>query len=263
MAMSRVMTASVARQLGRSYSGGSAAGLSDRQLLEGFSAGGDPLAVESAFAALVARHGPMVLVVCRGLLGDHQHAEDAFQATFLVLARRARSIGDPDLLGNWLHGVALRTAQGPRAARPPAASGRGRAVPRHQASAADPADRPVLERERAEALYDEIDRLPSAARTPIVLCYFEGLSLAEAAHRLRCPAGTVHSRLDRAKERLRRGLIRRGIAPSGAALAAALTSRPTEASVTPLLCNSTTRAAIAFAAPHSAAGGCSPHPPRR
>src|SRR4029077_138235 len=89
---------------------GSAAGLSDRQLLERFTSRSDPVD-EAAFAALVARHRPMVLGVCRQLLGDHHHAEDAFQAVFLVLARQARSIRDPDLLGNWLYGVALRTAR--------------------------------------------------------------------------------------------------------------------------------------------------------
>ena len=99
-------TTSLARQLGALFEGGSAAGLSDRQLLERFACSRN----EAAFAAIVARHGPMVLGVCRQLLGDHHHAEDAFQAVFLVLARRARSIRDPDLLGPWLHGVALRTA---------------------------------------------------------------------------------------------------------------------------------------------------------
>ena len=101
---------------GRSSRAARIAGLSDRQLLERFTAGGRDPAGEAAFAALVARHGPMVLGVCRQLLGDRHHAEDAFQAVFLVLARKARSIRDPDLLGNWLYGVALRTA---RCARQP------------------------------------------------------------------------------------------------------------------------------------------------
>ncbi len=109
--MARVASGSVVRQLESLFEGGSVAGLSDRQLLERFVAGGATPAGEAAFAALVGRHGPMVLGVCRQLLGDVQHAEDAFQAVFLVLAQKARSIRDPDLLGNWLYGVAIRTAQ--------------------------------------------------------------------------------------------------------------------------------------------------------
>src|SRR3954466_7621557 len=110
--MGRVATSgTLVRQIGSLFEGGSVAGLSDRQLLERYIAfGGDP-AGEAAFAALVDRHGPMVLGVCRQLLGDAQHAEDAFQAVYLVLARKARSVRDPDLLGNWLYGVATRTAR--------------------------------------------------------------------------------------------------------------------------------------------------------
>src|SRR5438067_11684900 len=109
--MTHTATGSVVRQLESLLEGGSVAGLSDRQLLERYLAGGRDPAGEAAFAALVNRHGPMVLTVCRQLLGDWHHAEDAFQAVFLVLARKARSIRDPDLLGNWLYGVALRTAR--------------------------------------------------------------------------------------------------------------------------------------------------------
>ena len=108
--MAHVASPSLVRQLGSLFEGGSAAGLSDRQLLERFKARDEP-ADEAAFAAIVARHGPMVLGICRQLLGDHHHAEDAFQAVFLVLARQARSIRDPDRLGTWLYGVALRTAR--------------------------------------------------------------------------------------------------------------------------------------------------------
>ena len=106
--MGHLASGSVARQLGALFEGSSVAGLSDRQLLERFNARRDE-AGEAAFAALVARHGPMVLGLCHQLLNDRHLAEDAFQATFLVLARRARSLRDPDLLGNWLYGVALRT----------------------------------------------------------------------------------------------------------------------------------------------------------
>src|SRR5215469_6479590 len=110
-AMGNTMTTSVARQIESLFGGGSVAGLSDRQLIERFVAGRDSLAAEAAFAAIVGRHGPMVLGVCRQILGDGHDAEDAFQAIFLVLARKARSIRDPDLLGNWLYGVALRSAR--------------------------------------------------------------------------------------------------------------------------------------------------------
>ncbi len=108
--MSRETAPSLLGQLGSLFDGGSVAGLTDRQLLERWSGGRDATG-EIAFAALVTRHGPVVLHVCRQLLGDRHHAEDAFQAVFLVLARKARSIRDPDLLGNWLYGVALRTAR--------------------------------------------------------------------------------------------------------------------------------------------------------
>ena len=253
--MVQAMTTSVVRQLGVLFEGGSAAGLSDRQLIERFVAGRDSVAAEAAFSALVSRHGPMVLGVCQQLLGDRQHAEDAFQAVFLVLARRARSVRDPDLLSHWLYGVALRTARKARGRLSRLRrSEEDRAVDRPEACSTVSADQALLERERAEALHAEIDRLPASSRLPIVLCYFEGLSLAEAARRLRCPAGTVHSRLVRAREKLRRGLIRRGVVLSTTAMAAALAPRSASASVSPLLCDITTRAAIQFAARHAAGG---------
>ncbi len=258
--MAYAASASLARQLGGLFQGDCTAGLSDRQLLERFTDRGGP-ADEAAFAAIVARHGPMVLGVCRQLLGDRHHAEDAFQATFFVLARRAGSIRDPDRLGPWLYGVALRTARQARGRhdrrRRTEEDGAARQVEARPALA-EPA---AIERERAEALHREIDRLPGPFRVPVVLCYFEGLSLDEAAHRLRWPVGTLRSRLARAREKLRRGLTRRGFALSTAAMAAALAPRSASASVSSLLCDSTTRAAIAFAARH-AAGGRSPLPPR-
>jgi len=255
--MSHAMTTSVARQIGSLFGGGSVTGLSDRQLIERFVARRDA-GGEAAFSALVARHGPMVLSVCRQLLGDHQQAEDAFQAVFLVLARRARFVHDPDLLGNWLYGVALRTARKARAGLARRRESEAyRAATQPETCSPVPADQPAIEREQAEALHAEIDRLPASSRVPVVLCYFEGLSLAEAAQRLRCPAGTVHSRLVRARERLRRGLVRRGIALSGTALAAALAPKSASASISPILCDATTRAALQFAARHAAGVGLS------
>ncbi len=251
--MAYLATGSVARQLESLFEGGSAAGLSDRQLLERFNARRDA-AGEAAFAALVARHGPMVLGVCRQIIEDHHLAEDAFQAVFLVLARKARSIRDPDLLGNWLYGVALRTA---RCARLRLVRGRQveevGSVMRTGSSTsveptAPPADESVVAHEQAEALHDEIERLPEVFRLPVVLCYLEGLTVHEAARRLRWPHGTVRSRIARAREKLRRALTRRGVVLSGAALAAVLDSRPASASVSSPLCDITTRAAIHFAA---------------
>jgi RNA polymerase sigma factor (sigma-70 family) len=254
--MSHTASPSLVRQLGSLFEVGSAAGLSDRQLLERFTCRMGSVD-EPAFAALVARHGPMVLGVCRQLLGDHHHAEDAYQAVFLVLACQARSIRDPDSLSNWLYGVAVRTAR----------KARGRLARRRkteeECAVSQPEERPavgaeqMIDREHAEALHHEIDRLPADFRAPLVLCYFEGLSPDEAARRLKWPSGTLRSRLVRARDKLRRGLTRRGVVLSGTALAAALTPRFTSASVSSRLCDSTTRAAIHFAARHAAGGAFS------
>ncbi len=259
--MARMATISVARQVGALFAGGSAAGLSDRELLERVADGGSGASTdEAAFAAIVARHGPMVLGVCRQLLGDHHDAEDAFQALFLVLARNARSIRDPDGLGAWLYGVALRTARKARARRDRL---RRAEADRLSLAGSDgtgpaPTEAALLESERAEALHREIDRLPGNYRMPVVLCYFEGLTLDEAAHRLRWPVGTLRSRIARARDRLRLALDRRGFALPSAAIAAMLGStRSARASVSPLLRDSTTRAAIRFAARQSAAVGAS------
>jgi RNA polymerase sigma factor (sigma-70 family) len=249
--MASAATPSLVRQLRSLFAGGSAAGLSDRELLERFIADRGP-DDQAAFAALVARHGPMVLGLCRQLLGDHHHAEDAFQAVFLVLARQARSIRDPDLLGHWLYGVALRTAR----------KAYGRLDRRRRTEEVGAARRPeaclaeqprrMLALEQAEALHGEIDRLPDSFRLPVVLCYFEGLSPDEAARRLRWPSGTLRSRLVRARDKLRRGLIRRGLVPSAIGMAAVRAPRSAPASVSSLLCETTARAAIAFAARHAA-----------
>ncbi len=174
--------------------------------------------------------------------------------------RKAGSIRDPALLGNWLYGVALRTArkakvrlarqrqheEGDSMRRP----GAGSSVPVEPR--VQPAEPPLLAREQAEALHEEIGRLPQSFRLPVILCYFEGLTLDEAARRLRWPAGTVGSRLARARDKLRRGLTRRGVVLPAASLAAALGARSASASVSSSLCDATTRAAIGFAARRSA-----------
>ncbi len=117
-----------------------------------------------------------------------------------------------------------------------------------------PAEQPAIDREQAEALHREIDRLPKSFRLPVVLCYFEGLTLDEAARRLRCPAGTLRSRLARARDKLRRGLTRRGVVLSAAALTTALAPRSASASISSPLCHITTRAALKFVAGQAAAG---------
>ena len=155
--------------------GGPVAGLGEVQLLERFVARRD----EPAFAALVARHGPMVLGVCRRLLADPLDVEDAFQATFLVLARRAGSIRDGDRLAPWLFGVARQVAT---RARPDRSGGRPASGPGPRTR-----PRPRPDEHRAElgrALVEEIDRLPESLRLPVVLCCVDGLTYEEAADRL-------------------------------------------------------------------------------
>ena len=252
--MLRVASASVVPRMESLFNGGCVAGLSDRQLIERFTTRRDSTG-EAAFAALVARHGPMVLSVCRQLLSDRHGAEDAFQAVFLVFARKARSIRDPELLGNWLYGVALRTA---RKAKVRLAGWKKlekeMSASRPAGCSVTPAFDPVVAQEQAEALHDELGRLPAALRLPVVLCYFEGLTIEEAARRLRWPHGTVRSRLARARDKLRHGLERRGVVLPAGALAATLTPRPTPAALSCQLCDMTASVATQFAAGRAAGG---------
>jgi len=227
------------------------AGMDDGDLLARFTECRDELA-EIAFAALVRRHGPMVLRVCQQVLGDRHTAEDAFQATFLILARRAGSIRQPELLGNWLYGVALRTAREARLRdhrrrrhETPTTDGTG-------AEAIDKLGRPELSmvcREELEALHEELSRLPEKYRAPVVLCELEGLTYQEAAQRLRCPVGTIGVRLRRARERLRERLTRRGLAPTAGLIGGALCGADiATAGVPAMLVDSTVQAGMGFAA---------------
>jgi RNA polymerase sigma factor (sigma-70 family) len=252
--MATLASAAVVRQIGSLFEGSAVAGLSDRQLLDRFTAQRDA-AGQAAFAALVMRHGPMVLGVCLQFLGDRHHAEDAFQAVFLILARKARSIRDPDLLGNWLYGVAMRTSRYARLrlSRQRKNEEAGSMLDAGSSVAVASAEQSVLAREQAALLHDEIERLPRAFRLAVVLCYLEGLTVHEAARRLRCSHGTVRSRMARARDKLRRALIRRGVVLPAAALAATLAPRSASASVSPDLCETTARAAIQFAAGQAAA----------
>jgi RNA polymerase sigma factor (sigma-70 family) len=185
-------------------------------LLESFIHGRDGA---SAFEALVARHGPMVLGVCRRELGDRHDAEDAFQATFLVLLRQAGAIRRRDSLSSWLCGVARRIAA---RSRTNARLRQQREGSRRAIAAAAP-----VEADRDEirvALHDELRRLPEKYRAPIMLCDIEGQTHAEAARMLSWPVGTVSGRLARGRELLRGRVVRRGITLSAAALAASLFS---------------------------------------
>jgi RNA polymerase sigma factor (sigma-70 family) len=170
----------------------------------------------AAFAALVARHGPMVLGVCRRLLQDPHDAEDAFQATFLILARKAGTLGRGDPVGAWLHGVACRTAAHTRADRT-----RRRAHERRQTAmrAAEPT-LAVLWEDLKPVLDEEVRRLPAKYRVPVVLCYLGGKTYDEAAREIGCPKGTLATRLAKARELLRERLSGRGVTLSGAGLAA-------------------------------------------
>jgi RNA polymerase sigma factor (sigma-70 family) len=197
---------------------------------------------EAAFAALLQRHGPLVLGVCQRILRDAHAAEDAFQATFLVLVRKARSIARPDLLGNWLYGVACRTARKAKTDAARRQAREARAQPRSAGDAAADVDRADLRR----VLDEEVSRLPSRYRLPFVLCYLEGKTNEEAAHLVGCPRGTVLSRLAWARERLRGRLARRGVALSAGLLADALV-REARAAVPPPLATATSQAGVQFA----------------
>ncbi len=168
----------------------------------------DGAEAEDAFAALVRRHGSMVFGVCRGVLGSHQQAEDAFQATFLALARKAGSIRNRNVLSSWLYEVAYRVSIRARvlSARRQA---RERSLPK-TAEFASPDQRHVWEDLRP-ALQEELGRLPEKYRTPVVLCYLEGKTNQEAARLLNWPVGSVKGRLSCARDLLRGRLERRGI----------------------------------------------------
>ena len=219
-------------QLERLFGQGTAIGLTEGELLERFVDRRD----EAAFEALVARHGPMVLGVCRHLLRDPNDVDDAFQATFLVLVKKAKTVRRCELLGNWLYGVAFRVASRARslAARRTArvVSGEDAVENLTAAVCRDGGGMDTTARiDESPWLHLELSHLPDKYRTPIVLCYFEGLTHDEAASRLGWPLGTVKGRLARARELLRRRLTRRGVTLSSTALASHLLKADCHAAV--------------------------------
>ncbi len=211
----------VVRQLQGLFDSGTLGALDDGELLGRFLR--RDASAEAAFAALVARHGGMVHRVCLDVLGDAHDAQDAAQATFLVLARKGATIARPEALPAWLHGTARRVA--------------GRALrdairrKRHERRKAEvSADGPEPARDWSE-LHEELGRLPARYREPIVLCDLAGLSHDQAARQLGAPLRTLQTRLHRGRERLKGRLIRRGLAPSAAFVGLAWTCEARAASV--------------------------------
>jgi RNA polymerase sigma factor (sigma-70 family) len=238
-------TGPIIQQLRRAALRGDGGGLSDGQLLGCFIERRD----EAAFEALVRRHASMVLGVCRRVVGNVHDAEDAFQATFLILVRKAASVRPREAVGNWLYGVAYRTALGARArlARRRAKERQVEEMPQPEVEPAEPP------RELLALLDRELSRLPEHYRVPVVLCDLEGRPRREVARRLGLPEGTLSSRLAKARQLLARRLKRYGPALAGGALAAALTHEAA-ACVPNVLIDSTTRAALLVAAGKAAAG---------
>jgi RNA polymerase sigma factor (sigma-70 family) len=209
--MASVEPRAVLKEVRTIFGAGTVAGLTDAQLLERFAARRDESA-ELAFEALVVRHGPMVLAVCRDQLRNPHDADDAFQATFLVLVRKAGTVWAKGSLAGWLSSVAYRVAGRAR-------TNVSRRRDRERSAVEDVATARSDVEPRTE-LHEELERLPEKYRVPIVLCYLEGRTHDEAAQELDWPVGTVRSRLARARDLLRTRLARRGLA--GATLALAL-----------------------------------------
>jgi RNA polymerase sigma factor (sigma-70 family) len=218
---------------------------SDQELVRAFAADNDA----AAFGALVRRHGGMVMGLCRRVLGNQQDAEDAYQATFLVLARKARKLHARELVGNWLYGVALRTAKKARVARTRRTG--------HEDAAAAPVPRdPVTELtiQEAQSVVDhELAMLPAKFRAPLVLCCLEGLARDEAAKQLNWPVNLVKSRLEQGRELLRRRLTSRGLTLPAGLLSVGLLGTAAQA-VQPALVSATVKGGMVYASGGPMAG---------
>jgi RNA polymerase sigma factor (sigma-70 family) len=215
-------------------------GVSDRKLLERFVGAHD----EASFTVLIERHGPMVLGVCRRALANFHDAEDACQATFLVLARRAASVRKKASLSSWLHGVASRVAA--KLTRDYArrkSRERGVDAPAPKDPAAE-----VSWREVQTILDEELQRLPDRYRAPLILCYLECMTRDEAAQQLSLSPGSLHGRLERARDLLRQRLAKRGLTLSAVMSSAAVGESVAQAALAPTFVVSSTKAALLLAA---------------
>jgi RNA polymerase sigma factor (sigma-70 family) len=223
------------------------AGLTDAQLLQEYLSRQE----EAALAALVHRHGPMIWGVCRRVLRNYHDAEDAFQATFLVFVRKAASIASPELLANWLYGVAHQTALKARAT---AAKRKTREMQVKQMPEPAAAEN-ELWNDLQPLLDQELSRLSDKYRSAIVLCDLEGKTRKEAARQLGVPEGTLAARLARGRKMLALRLARHGLAVSAGSLAAALAQDTASASVPSVIVSATIKAASLLAAGQAAAAG--------
>jgi RNA polymerase sigma factor (sigma-70 family) len=239
--------ASVVRSIQTLFGAGSFAGLPDSQLLDRFLSGRD---AEAAFAALVSLHGPMVWDLCRSILRDQHDAEDAFQATFMILVQKAGVIRQRDSIGPWLYGVARRVAVRAKNAAAIRRVREGGPQNMRATPMADPAPH-----EKFQALHEEVDRLAEKYRAAVVLCYFHGRSHSQAARLLNCPVSTVSVRLARARTLLRARLSRRGVALPAAGVGVTLLPASTRAATPAALAESTMEAAIRIAAGEAATAG--------
>ncbi len=241
MAMTSEHRGTTSRHLRTVFAAGAVGSLSDGRLLERFLAGRGDDDSTSAFAALVERHGPMVLGVCRNALGNLHDAEDAAQATFLILAKRAGSIRRADSVASWLFGVALKVA-----ARARVRAARRRAIEQRGAEMRAHAVGSEISPETRSEVHAELDRLPERFRAPIVLCHLEGLTNEQAAGQLGLPLRTVQRRLEQGRERLKARLVRRGVA--SATCAGMLSMGPAVEAASEAWIEATVRAAAGLAA---------------
>jgi RNA polymerase sigma factor (sigma-70 family) len=226
-------------------------GVSDAQLLERFIRARD----EVAFELLVYRHGPMVFGVCRRVLRDIHDAEDAFQATMLVLARKADSISKWNSISSWLYKAAYRTALRAKAHSTKRTRFENHLLdPAGVRAPSDPAD-DLARRELRPVLDEELNRLPEKYRLPVVLCYLEGKTNEQAARQLQWPLGTVKTRLTKARELLCTQLARRGLTLSTALLVTTLSQNAASIGMPPALVSSIVQAAVKIAAGSAAAAG--------